>query len=358
MKKLVSVLCAAACAFAFASCAKAPQNAAEAPAASAEQQESAADKGQKDHTRSENRYIGQVESVSGDTITLKIAQHGERGDYDGQRPERSDMNGGRMPDGDIPDPNNSGSMQDMDGAEQSGGRMTPPELPNDNAGTTGNTNGTFEQLSATALAPDTVAGAAPDSGSGGRGEVSGDQSFKTMPGANAPNGEMPFDGDFAGKPGRGSHEMTFSDETVELNVEGAAIYVEKGGEKTEGSMSDITEGSIVVVKADSEGQAESVTVLSEDSMNEQKSERAQKSRGENGAQSSESAQDNTEYITSEDAQAIALEQTEGGEVVKCEFDRRDSEYDIEIRREDGTQVDVDVDAVTGKVVSVNDQPLN
>lgn len=59
-------------------------------------------------------------------------------------------------------------------------------------------------------------------------------------------------------------------------------------------------------------------------------------------------------ITSDQASSIASKNVSGGKVVKVELDRDDNRYiyEVELRTSNG-EADVDIDAVTGKVLSID-----
>lgn len=65
-------------------------------------------------------------------------------------------------------------------------------------------------------------------------------------------------------------------------------------------------------------------------------------------------QNRSQYITYEKASQIATEATGGGQVTDIEFDRSLSQadhFDVEVRKPNGQEYDVKIDAKTGKVIS-------
>ena len=202
MKRMIASLCVLSLMFSFASCSK-----------------------QADY--SNQTITGQVTAIDGTKITLQLGELTEQNmqmqsnqfatfgeaneNSDGQTPPE-------MPDGEQH--NDGQTPPDKPDGEQQGDAQTPPDLPN--------------------------------------GEMSG--GGETPP--DMPNGEMPQGGGDMQKPDRNDpmNSFTAGEETVTLDFDGAEIKVESGMEIIDGTLKDISVGSILVVEVGKKNMAKTATV--------------------------------------------------------------------------------------------------
>lgn len=61
---------------------------------------------------------------------------------------------------------------------------------------------------------------------------------------------------------------------------------------------------------------------------------------------------NEDFITSDEAQKIAVDAAGGGTVIRCKLDKEDRTYDVDVRVSGGI-CEVEIDAVTGEVIDID-----
>ena len=209
--------------------------------------------------------MAMVTDVSGNTVTLSAGggpgNGGAPGDSssDGQKPDGNPPSDGQKPDGNPPsdgqkpdgNPPSDGQKPDGGSSSDSSAGTETEQKSDNNAGTdadqkSDNSAGTDAEQNS-----DSSAGADADQNSDNNARTDTEQNTETQddsakagqPGRQKPDGEMPA-GDTA--------TLTIGDESV--------IVVSSSGEESEGSLSDITKGSMLSITFDETGAITKITV--------------------------------------------------------------------------------------------------
>ncbi len=70
------------------------------------------------------------------------------------------------------------------------------------------------------------------------------------------------------------------------------------------------------------------------------------------AATGEVVKEDENFITSDEAEKIAIDAAGGGTVIRCKLDAEDSKYDVDVRVSGGV-CEVEIDAVTGDVIDID-----
>ena len=221
MKNLISILCALAMILSMMGC----------------QQQTKPTESTNDEDYSNATLTGKVTAIDGTTVTLQL---GELTEMDMTMPGGIDpsVDGNQIPE--IGD--NSGGFAELPGSNES--ENTPPEMPASEAGATPPEMPIGEQGNAE------MGGTPPE-------KPDGEQDPDDMGGRPS---EMP--NDMGGGMGFGGHMSSFTagEETVTMDLSGAAVTVESMEGNTDGSIGDITVEDIIVIEFGENNAVTTVTV--------------------------------------------------------------------------------------------------
>ena len=230
MKRIISILCAAAMLFSLAACSNS--------------------------TDYSNRTVtGQVTAIDGTKVTLQLGQLSE--------PSGSTPNGAQ-PDGS----NSNGAPPDMQSDNSGNNGQTPPEKPNgsqpDGQAPADMPSGGKAVQNGQNTDGSNNNGTPPDIPSGNSGNNV--QTPPEKPDGSQPDGQVPADMPSGGMtpPDNNSAATGFTagEESVTLEFDGAEIKVESKAETTDGTINDITVGSVIIAKTGDNNTVKTVTVKS------------------------------------------------------------------------------------------------